>query len=94
MQAWLSAVRGEGRALCAPQLAAAILTELKLPQDEVTHAIDVFRRNHIIELQVPRPSRHGPPHREPLMLTSVPWDTLALCRTRPAHTLASAHSLT
>jgi len=33
------------------QLAAAILTELKLPQDEVTQAIDVFRRNHIIELQ-------------------------------------------
>ena len=34
-----------------PQLAAAVLTELQLPPDDVQDAIQAFRRNHISELQ-------------------------------------------
>lgn len=41
------------------QLAAAILSELKMPQQEVTSTIDVFRRNHLIELQQLTQSSHG-----------------------------------
>lgn len=41
------------------QLAAAILSELKMPQREVTSTIEVFRRNHLIELQQLTQSSHG-----------------------------------
>lgn len=34
------------------QLASAVLSQLNMPQDEVAHAIQAFRRNHISELQV------------------------------------------
>ena len=34
------------------QLAAAVLSQLNMPQDEVTAAIQQFRRDHISELQV------------------------------------------
>ena len=38
------------------QLASAVLSQLNMPQDEVAHAIQAFRRSHISELQV-RPHR-------------------------------------
>jgi hypothetical protein len=34
------------------QLASAVLSQLNMPQDEVAHAIQAFRRNHVSELQV------------------------------------------
>ena len=34
------------------QLASAVLSQLNMPQDEVAHAIQAFRKNHISELQV------------------------------------------
>ena len=34
------------------QLASAVLSQLNMPQDEVAHAIQAFRRSHISELQV------------------------------------------
>jgi len=36
----------------SPQLAAAILSELKMPPAEVASTVETFRRNHIQELQV------------------------------------------
>ena len=37
---------------CFAQLAAAILSQLSLPPAEVANAIEVFRKNHLQELQV------------------------------------------
>ena len=37
------------------QLASAVLSQLNMPQDEVAHAIQAFRKNHISELQVCSP---------------------------------------
>ena len=37
------------------QLASAVLSQLNMPQDEVAHAIQAFRRSHISELQVCMP---------------------------------------
>lgn len=34
------------------QLASAVLSQLNMPQDEVAHAIQAFRKSHISELQV------------------------------------------
>ncbi len=34
------------------QLASAVLSQLNMPQDEVAHAIQAFRRSHVSELQV------------------------------------------
>lgn len=34
------------------QLASAVLSQLNMPQEEVAHAIQAFRRSHISELQV------------------------------------------
>ncbi|DBA78616.1 TPA: K(+) efflux antiporter 1, chloroplastic [Trebouxia sp. C0004] len=33
------------------QLVSAVLSQLNLPQDEVAHAIEAFRRNHVSKLQ-------------------------------------------
>ena len=41
------------------QLASAVLSQLNMPQDEVAHAIQAFRRNHVSELQVTRPTLHS-----------------------------------
>ncbi len=40
------------------QLASAVLSQLNMPQDEVAHAIQAFRRNHVSELQVTHPTLH------------------------------------
>ena len=34
------------------QLASAVLSQLNMPQEEVAHAIQAFRRSHVSELQV------------------------------------------
>lgn len=34
------------------QLASAVLSQLKMPADEVAQAIQNFRKNHVSELQV------------------------------------------
>ncbi len=41
------------------QLASAVLSQLNMPQDEVAHAIQAFRRNHVSELQVIHPTLHS-----------------------------------
>lgn len=40
------------RPRCCVQLAAAILSQLKMPPAEVASTVETFRRNHIQELQV------------------------------------------
>ena len=37
------------------QLAAAVLSQLNLPSDEVAQAIQSFRKNHVAELQASKP---------------------------------------
>ena len=44
------------------QLASAVLSELKMPQEEVAQAIQTFRKTHISDLQVsPAPTGGEPP---------------------------------
>ena len=47
------------------KLASAVLSELKMPQEEVAQAIQTFRKTHISDLQV-GPALTGRDHPDPL----------------------------